>query len=823
MDERVTLSDSSDGVRLHMGAEISAVVDGRGVVTACSTSVRVLLGYERGDVIGGKAARMLGGPLPVAVQRHCAQREAWSGLIPVRHRDGRRLRLRIEGQPLSDAAGGGFWALTATAPQSFARDDGTGDSGEPETSVLKRWALEQLPLPMGLYDRRGVCIAVNAAMARAMGTSEQGRTGRRIGHDAQGQPIKGMERMVETVEQVWRTGRTVSREMHFRSPGEARAHAWLTWFHPVEDPAGRVCAVSVTGGDASEQFHARQRLSVLNEAGARIGSTLDVACTADELAQVGTDHFADFVVVDLLDSVLGGEETEGVPSDDRLRFRRVAQRSVLPGCPETVVPIGALHSYHAESTPGRALAEGHALHERVNSRSMRLWAMDSPERVRSIKTHGIHSIMAVPLRARGVTLGLAIFSRHGTPEPFREDDLRLAEELAARAAVWVDNARRYTRERSIALALQESLLLDRSPHQAGVETAFRYLPSDPGVGIGGDWFDVIPLSGARVALVMGDVVGHGIQAAATMGRLCTAVRTLADVDLAPDELLTQLDDLVLRLDRKATADRAYHAGGEVGATCLYAVYDPVSRRCSMARAGHPEPALVTPDGAVEFLHVPAGPPLGLGGLPFEVAEFDIPAGSVIAIYTDGLLADRDLDEGRDALRAVLVGSLARPLETTCDRAVDGLLPDRRADDAALLLVRTRQLGADQVATWGLPAEPAAVARARDLACDQLAAWGMNDAAFATELVVSELVTNAIRYGRPPIHLRLIHDTTLVCEVSDDSNTAPHLRRARVFDEGGRGLFIVAQLTQRWGTRHTRMGKTIWAEVPLPPETAVPLG
>jgi hypothetical protein len=364
------------------------------------------------------------------------------------------------------------------------------------------------------------------------------------------------------------------------------------------------------------------------------------------------------------------------------------------------------------------------------------------------------------------------------------------------------------------------------PRQAAVEVASRYLPAPFRAGIGGDWFDVIPLFGARVALVVGDVVGHGIRASATMGRLRTAVRTLADVDLTPDELLTQLDDIVLRLDREAStdddADPAEESDGEVGATCLYAVYDPVSSRCSVARAGHPAPTLATPDGRVDLLDVPAGPPLGVGGLPFEVAEFDLPEGSVLALYTDGLVEapDRDPDVGYALLRDTLTGP-GEPLEETCDSAVRRLLSDRRTDDAALLLARTRALSPDRVATWELPADPAVVARARELASAQLSAWHLDDAAFVTELVVGELVTNAIRYGDPPVRLRLIRDAALICEVSDGSSTAPHLRRARVFDEGGRGLLIVAQLTERWGSRHTGTGKTIWAEQPLPVPSPAP--
>lgn len=416
------------------------------------------------------------------------------------------------------------------------------------------------------------------------------------------------------------------------------------------------------------------------------------------------------------------------------------------------------------------------------------------------------------------------FLRHRTTEPFSEDDLLLAEEIVARAAVSVDNARRYTHERRTALTLQRSLLPERPPDLAAMEVAYRYLPAGSGADVGGDWFDVIPLSGARVALVVGDVVGHGIHASATMGRLRTAVRTLADVDLAPDELLTQLDDLVVRLDREEGPETRGGGpsetvpAGEVGATCLYAVYDPVSRRCTMARAGHPPPAVVTPDGEVRFLNLPTGPPLGLGGLPFESVEVELEEGSLLALYTDGLVeaADRDIEVGLNLLRGALADR-AGPLEETCDDVLRTVLPARPADDIVLMLARTSALDAARVRTWHLERDPAAVARARKAASEQVTAWGLGDASFATELIVSELVTNAVRYGDDPVVLRLIRDSALICEVSDGSSTAPHLRRARVFDEGGRGLLLVAQMAERWGSRQTATGKTIWAELGLPGE------
>ncbi|GAA5707868.1 hypothetical protein Save01_08741 [Streptomyces avermitilis] len=353
-----------------------------------------------------------------------------------------------------------------------------------------------------------------------------------------------------------------------------------------------------------------------------------------------------------------------------------------------------------------------------------------------------------------------------------------------------------------------------------MEVACRYLPAAAQLGVGGDWYDVIPLSGARVALVVGDVVGHGIHAAATMGRLRTAVRTLADIDLPPDELLTHLDDVVIRLSAEvsseASAQTDTESAGDIGATCLYAVYDPVAGRCTLARAGHVLPVVMARDGIADILELPAGPPLGLGGLPFEAAEIDLPEGSLIALYTDGLVEalDHDIEAGLTRLCHALAQPSAS-LEATCDTALDALLPAGRPhDDVALLLARTHTLGERQVVTWDVDADPAEVARARAHVSEQLTTWGLEELDFTTELVVSELVTNAIRYGRPPIQLRLIHDRTLMCEVADAGSTTPHLRRARVFDEGGRGLFLVAQLAEHWGTRHARRGKTVWAECAL---------
>ncbi|MEW2395300.1 SpoIIE family protein phosphatase [Streptomyces sp. NPDC046862] len=786
----------------------SAAVDARGSVIAWSAGARRLLGYEPDEVLGRRAAELLADGLSASARRCLAEPSDWRGTVHARHRDGHGVELELEAHPLVAPAGETQWFLTARVPEPAVR--------------LRRWALDQLPVPVALFGQDGLAVATNSAMEEVMGRPQKDLLGRRVGESADGRRLlPGFEGLADAVLRVLRTGETVPYEAWLHAPGETREHAWLVSLSPLKDEAGEVRGMCLAAMDSTEQFLARRRLSMLNESSFRIGSTLDVARTAEELAEVCTDYFADFVMVDLLDSVLAGEEAPPSPGAGRLVFHRTAQRSVLEGCPEAVIPVGSRHTYDETSPPGRALTTGRARLYTIDDVTRQLWAAGSPERARSIEIHGIHSLMAVPLRARGVTLGLSVLARHRTQEPFNEDDLLLAEELAARAAVCVDNARRYAREHTIALGLQRSLLRHHAPRQAAVEIASRYQPASSRAGIGGDWFDVIPLSGARVALVVGDVVGHGVRASATMGRLRTAVRTLADVDLAPDELLTQLDDIVLRLDAETTADGAEEdadSPGEIGATCLYAVYDPVSRRCSMARAGHPPPALVTPDGDATFLDVPAGPPLGVGGLPFETAEYDLAEGSVLALYTDGLVLapDHDMDDGL-ALLGRALGGKGRPLEETCDGVMRSLLTERPADDVVLLLARTHALDADQVATWDIPADPTFVARARKLACDQLAAWRLEDVSFVTELIVSELVTNAVRYGGSPVQLRLIRDTTLICEVSDSSSTAPHMRRARAFDEGGRGLLLVAQLARRWGSRHTRTGKTIWAEQAIPDE------
>ncbi|MYW47391.1 SpoIIE family protein phosphatase [Streptomyces sp. SID486] len=548
---------------------------------------------------------------------------------------------------------------------------------------------------------------------------------------------------------------------------------------------------------------ARGRLSFLYEAGMRIGTTLDVRRTAEELAEVAVPRMADVVTVELLDAVLRGEE----PTSAVHEMRRTAVRAVPADHP--LQPVGDVIRFVMADTPMvAALRRGKAVLV-PDLDTAHDWRAQDPGGAQRALEHGIHSMISVPLQARSVVLGMVNFWRGAGSPRFEEEDVAVAEELVARAAVAIDNARRYSREHAMAVTLQRSLLPLGLPEQDVLEVSSRYLPARSGVG--GDWFDVIPLPGFRVALVVGDIVGHGMQAAVTMGRLRTAVLNFSSLDLAPEELLGHLDEMVTRLDSQ-TAGADDDREPLTGATCLYAVYDPVDGRCTLSRAGHLAPAVVDPEGRVDFPDLPLSPPLGVGGHPFEAGELDLPAGSRLVLFTDGLVENRgrDVDEGLELLSST-IARVDRSPEETCRALVETMLPDHPSDDVALLVARTRLLDSSCVAIWDVPSDATAVPRVRSEVSRRLADWGLEEVSFATELILSELLTNAIRYGAPPVRVRLLLGRTLVCEVSDGSNTSPRLRQAATTDEGGRGLFLVSQFADMWGTRYAARGKVIWAE------------
>ncbi|MEU8824692.1 SpoIIE family protein phosphatase [Streptomyces sp. NPDC048636] len=581
------------------------------------------------------------------------------------------------------------------------------------------------------------------------------------------------------------------------------------WATQLVDDEGRPLGLVVNLIDVSEEHHGRHRLELLYRAADQIGSSLDVQRTAQDLVDLLVPSLGEYAMVLLAESVLAGGEAPDRPGIGRHHLRCAAVRArhtwpdtliapgeQLPSLPESPRVLSVMQEGNAVVT------DTHQLRLTIGERSRLATAL--------IPTDGNSSVIA-PLFARGRALGSILLWRTQEDPQFGVEDARLVYEITSRAALSVDNARRFTREHRAAVALQRSLLPPPSTETTAARTAGVYQPASSGTSIGGDWFDVIPLSSLRVALVVGDVVGHGLRSAATMGRLRTGIRTVAGMDLAPDELLTHLDDLVQQLIAEAAG--AQQMG--IGATCLYAVYDPVLRRCALASAGHPPPLLVAPDGTAEFLEVAPGPPLGVGGMPFEMTEVEVAPGSLLVLFTDGLLEAEDADVaiGMERLKAAVTDR--RPLDGdlagAAARIVDQLSPSTSRDDRTLLLARTAAVAAADTACWRFPADPEVVARAREHTVDQLAAWGMEDLSFVAELVVSELVTNAVRYAGGPIEVRLIRDRILICEVSDPSNTQPRLRRARSTDEGGRGLFLVAQLTTRWGCRYGPEGKTIWTE------------
>ncbi|MFC4472007.1 SpoIIE family protein phosphatase [Streptomyces xiangluensis] len=778
----------------------TTTVNERGIVTGWSEGARRLLGYVSSEVVGLRAARLLADDVGERARGVVAGRERWSGTVALRHRDGSRLERRLlVHRRISEGPLAEWLVVSAVA----------GRVQLPGGEALAEWVFRQSPSILAVFDVHLRLVRANAGMERALLLTEDDMRGLRL---AEIVPHPLSDRAEAKMRMALESGEVQHVPTGIRPAGVSAEHGWPASLAPLKDAGGRVCAVCLAAHHTVPEPLARQRMLLLNDT-ARIGTTPDARRTAQELADVAVPRLADFAAVELLEALQRGGEVPPVAPAGPVTMGRTAVQSV-PG-DGSVSPFAATEPlrYPAWSPVAQCLAKGHGAVYEVSDPAIARWAEEDPQAA-WIRQAGTHSVMVVPMRARGATLGVALFGRHQRPEPFEADDVWLAEELTAKAAVSIHSAGRRTREQTTTMTLQRSLLPQTLPDQGALDIATRYLPAGSRAGVGGDWFDVIPLSGTRVALVVGDVVGHGIRASATMGRVRTAVRTLADVDLPPDELLAHLDDLVLHLSAEegGTEGAAESAGG-IGTTCLYAVYDPVSRRCTLARAGHPPPAVVSPDGAVRFLDVPAGPPLGLGGLPFETFETELDEGSLIVLYTDGLLEprDHDIDEALDKMFQALARP-ARTLDTVCDRVLTSMLTHRPDDDIALLIARTRALDTDRVATWDLVFDPAVVAEARRHATDQLTAWHLDDAAFITELVVSELITNAIRYGRPPIQLRLIHENnTLICEVFDSSSTTPHMRRARTFDEGGRGLLLVGQLAQRWGTRHAPTGKTVWAE------------
>ena len=412
----------------------------------------------------------------------------------------------------------------------------------------------------------------------------------------------------------------------------------------------------------------------------------------------------------------------------------------------------------------------------------------------------------LPLVVSGDVAGLCVIS-FAYPRRLTGAEQALLIALSGLIAQALERARLFDAEHARAQALQRALLPQGLPALPAVTAAAQYLPAGQGMDVGGDWYDVIPLSADRVALVIGDVMGHGLPEAVIMGRLRTAVQTLSDLELPPDEILGRLNDLVNGL------------GDDSFATCLYAIYDPTTAICSIARAGHPPPAIACPDGLVYFAKGHGDPPLGVADPPFEVVDLPVPEDSLIVLYTDGLIesADCDIDSGMSRLAELLRTHHAQDLNQLCNGLTEALMPaDRqRPDDAALLVAQVHATAPDSIATWSLPENPQAASAAREHVRETLGAWHLHDLTLTTEMLASEMVANVVRHARGPARLRLLRSRSLVCEVFDGSLTTPRIRRTSWTDEGGRGLQLIAALSDRWGTRYMATGKCIWTEQSLP--------
>ena len=551
------------------------------------------------------------------------------------------------------------------------------------------------------------------------------------------------------------------------------------------------------------------RHSLLDDTFKRIGGALDIDQLAREFVNIVVPHFCNSAALLVLESLVGGDELPADAPDGSHLLRRLSV-AYDDGDPawDAAFPTGEILRYPPGTPYTRCMDTGAPVCESrlggANATRIATSWLRRPVAALLSDT----SMLLLPLIARDVTLGFYVCTRSEGYRRFDAYDTEIGAEFAARSAIFIDNARRYSRERATALTLQRSLLPTGLSAPSSVQVRHRYLPGSKMIEVGGDWYESIALPGGRVALVVGDVAGHGVRAAVTMGRLRTAIHTLAMLELPPAQTLQQLDELMQELGA-----REPHF-----ATCVYAVYDAVSGILEVASAGHLPPLLVRPDDTTEFLDVSPSPPLGIGTGPVLSRSFKIDDGSLLVLYTDGLVEKRtrDIDEGLRLLGEIFgPGAAARPLEDLCRATLAGVYEDHQRDDIALLIARLHRIPPDRHVSWTLPSELTSARRARVLIRRPLTRWDLADLIPVTELLVSELVTNAVRYAQGSIGLRLVLEGGLVCEVMDNSAALPRLRYPGDEDERGRGLQVVSQMAQRWGARRTTAGKVVWSEQALP--------
>ncbi|WP_405508140.1 SpoIIE family protein phosphatase [Streptomyces purpurascens] len=561
-------------------------------------------------------------------------------------------------------------------------------------------------------------------------------------------------------------------------------------------------------GEDLEYAAVREHLEFLNEVSGRIGTSLDLSRTIIEVSRAVVPRFTDVAGTYLREQVVAGEGfPDGVPDTTTMWHRVAVEHTDEPGRWDDVVPVGEAMPFPAHTPFFQCMTSGEpVLVPRISEEMGHAIAAQFEKRdIRPLITG--RSMLVVPLKARHVVLGFMILLRHPERPVFNDMDRVTGAELAARAGLVLDNARMYTYQENVAETLQDSMLPHIPPRMAGCDIATRYLPGTLLGRVGGDWFDAVKLPGGRTAFVVGDVMGHGLNSAAMMGQLRTAVQTMAGLDLPPAQLLRNLDDLAQRL------------GDTYLATCLYAVYDPIASELHLANAGHIPPVLVrADDGRSELLDLPTGAPIGVGGVPFEAERLRVEPGDRLVMCTDGLVEVRGEDIGVGL--ATLCESAAHPaasMDDACDTIIRSLNTcGGRKDDVALLMARLNGIEPDDVAEWRLALDPAEAGRARAVVREQLHDWGLAKLVASAELMVSELVTNAVRHSHArPVELRLVRGDTLLCEVDDDDHELPTLLSSGSLDDAGRGLRVVSTLSRAWGTSRTKAGKSVWFELTLP--------
>ncbi|MFF8537844.1 SpoIIE family protein phosphatase [Streptomyces sp. NPDC015532] len=662
---------------LNVGA---LVLDADGRIVFWTPQAEELIGYTAEEALGKYAARLIIHPEHMqSVSELFADvletGRSWAGAFPIRHKDGSTRLMEFRNMRLLDDLGD-VYALGIAADHTLLQ--------RVETDLaLCEQLINQSPIGLALMDPDLRYLMVNPALERIDGIPAEDHVGR---HLRETLPFPDVDTVESALRQVLTTGTPLLDQYHVgRPPSDPdHEHAWSLSFYRLEDPGGRILGAAASVVDVTERHRAaaeadraRRRLALVASASTRVGTTLEVEQTARELADIAAPELADVVAVDVLDSVLACRRKRRPDSGPEF-FRALALKASHPTVALRAADSpGDLATYDGDRLVTLCVHTGRpVLVRHVGERDLPRIARDA-EGTALLAQAGVHSYLAVPLIAHGEVLGALDLKRTRNPLPFDEDDVVLAGELATRAAVAIDNARWFQSVRNTAVTLQRSLLPEHPPHLTGLEVASRYQPAQATSEVGGDWYDVIPLADDRTALVVGDVMGNGIDAAATMGRLRTATCAYADLDLDPGEVLQHLD--------KITCDLEHYI-----VTCIYAVYDPHSKRCRIANAGHMPPALARSGAAPELLDLPSGAPLGVGGVPFETTTIELNPNDLLVLYTDGLVETRlhPIDDRLNVLLSFL-DEADRPLEEICDLLLYGLRNSDDHDDVALLVARAK--------------------------------------------------------------------------------------------------------------------------------------